>query len=131
MKGVVDMQLMELATRHAGGRGFVKGLYNAISDLRLTLAERYAWQQKKKAGGSFEGTPEWTKRPLPEMLIDYAAGDTVYLPHLYAVYREKLRPYPSFSILFWLDQSDESEKALARFTNPPGIMHQRSSETVS
>ena len=99
MKGVVDMQLMELATRHAGGRGFVKGLYNAISDLRLTLAECYAWQQKKKAGGSFEDTPKWTKRPLPEMLIDYAAGDTVYLPHLYAVYREKLRPYPELQHL--------------------------------
>jgi exonuclease 3'-5' domain-containing protein 1 len=97
MKGVIDMQLMELATRHAGGRGFVKGLYNATSDLRLTNAERYAWQQKKKAGGSFEGT--WTKRPLPEMLIDYAAGDTIYLPHLYAVYLEKLRPYPELQHL--------------------------------
>lgn len=44
---------------------------------------------------------DWTRRPLPEQQLDYAADDVIYLAQMYPVMRNELE---SMDRLSWLDQ---------------------------
>jgi exonuclease 3'-5' domain-containing protein 1 len=98
--GVHDLQLMEIATRSPGydrNNPYVNGLAKSIkADAGLTYAERLAFEAIKARGlelfrpdrgGSFE---VFNKRPMPDAVVDYCAGDVVLLRRLYASYSRRM-----------------------------------------
>ncbi|KAI0522115.1 ribonuclease H-like protein [Xylaria bambusicola] len=97
LKGVQDLQLMELATRPEGRRQFVSGLKSCISrDLPVTPMEKSEWMKTKddgkklfapEQGGSYELFNQW---PLPERIRAYCVQDVHYLPRLWDLYDHKL-----------------------------------------
>lgn len=98
LRGIVDLQLMELAAR-PGGRQFVSSLANCIkNDAPLSDDERAAMELVKKTGlelfspehgGSFK---VFEKRPLPAEILKYCVQDVTILPRLYNHYAEDLTP---------------------------------------
>ncbi|KAG8847470.1 hypothetical protein FRB96_001611 [Tulasnella sp. 330] len=105
MKGVVDLQLMELATRK-GPKRFVNGLARTIRDYaELDPDDLKAWTDTKldvktkffKDLDGVEGEQPPTEsafdqRPLPSELLQYSVQDVILLPKLWRVFDEKLTP---------------------------------------
>lgn len=97
LRGVQDLQLMELATRKYPKKT-VAGLRQCIlSDLKLKEVNRRNWIEAKEAGsklfapekgGSYE---VFNLRPLPEEIRAYCIQDVSFLPRLWHVYHSKLR----------------------------------------
>ncbi|KAI4276490.1 MAG: hypothetical protein LQ337_002461 [Flavoplaca oasis] len=94
--GVIDLQLMCLATRNGGGR-YLPGLGKCLqSDLNIPLEEQ-AWVDAAKDKGQriwrprCGGTMErFNDDPLHEDLINYCVVDTAYLPRLFERYNAML-----------------------------------------
>ena len=95
LRGVVDIQLMELRTR-AGSRKFVNGLARCLENYFATSAPGQAslWRQAKQAGirlfapergGSYD---IFNARPMPQAIVDYCIQDVTLLPQLYDLYAE-------------------------------------------
>ncbi|KAK4960216.1 hypothetical protein LTR10_003109 [Elasticomyces elasticus] len=94
--GVVDVQLLELASRR-GPKHVVCGLAVCLEhEHALPSSGLHDWQTTKtevfkifdpKLGGSYE---VFNIRPLPQILIDYCAGDIEVLPTLSAIYEGRL-----------------------------------------
>ncbi|KAK7943760.1 uncharacterized protein PG986_012873 [Apiospora aurea] len=97
LRGVADLQLMELAARSYGSRRFVNGLAKCIErDLGLSPAEKRAWAEGKERGlalfhpdrgGDYE---VFNQRPLAQELKGYCVADVRFLPRLWAVYDIKI-----------------------------------------
>lgn len=98
--GIVDLQLMELATRRCvgnNGRRFVASLEKCInSDLTLTASQKVARQATREKGMQLfapehGGSCEVFKtRPLPEDLIAYCLQEVQHMPLLYEKYKNKI-----------------------------------------
>ena len=96
LQGVIDLQLLEFATRRVRGR-FLKGLAKCISeDARLGWREHSEWEQVKQTGqrlfapekgGSYE---VFLERPLSDSLLRYCAQDVSLMPKLLSVYGARL-----------------------------------------
>ncbi|KAM0260042.1 hypothetical protein ACHAQJ_002966 [Trichoderma viride] len=96
LAGILDLQLMELATR-SSLRRFVKGLAKCIEfDAPLSARERLEWMQikekgtklfKPEQGGSYE---VFNERPLRADILAYCAQDVYILPRLWAFYNSKM-----------------------------------------
>lgn len=96
LAGVLDLQLMELATR-SFSREYVCGLSKCIeNDAPLSINERRSWIQIKEKGqklfnpgkgGSFE---VFNERPLREDISVYCAQDVQILPRLWIHYSRKI-----------------------------------------
>ncbi|KAM0452879.1 hypothetical protein ACHAO4_005298 [Trichoderma viride] len=96
LAGILDLQLMELATRNVPGR-YVSGLAKCIErDAPLSYSERRNWMQLKEKGqrlfrpedgGSYE---VFNERPLQRDISLYCAQDVQILPRLWAHYRRKI-----------------------------------------
>ncbi|KAK4544147.1 hypothetical protein LTR36_004645 [Oleoguttula mirabilis] len=94
--GIVDLQLMELASRR-GSRDFVAGLAKCIgNDVAVSAAAKAEWQRTKDTGsrlfdpnkgGRYE---VFNERPLRLQIQRYCAQDVVLLPALHGVYEAKL-----------------------------------------
>ena len=106
LRGVIDLQLMELACR--GIRCEATALQSLAKGIELHLGtaletnEYIEWCQAKAAGRKYCDNYGWVaydERPLPEILARYAAQDTIYMPHLYAVYLWKLQNCPRLMAL--------------------------------
>ena len=106
LRGIIDLQLMELACR--GIRCEPTGLQSLAKCIELHLGpglatdEYLEWCQAKAAGRKYcdkHGWAGYDERPLPEVLAKYAAQDTIYMPHLYAVYLWKLQECPMLMAL--------------------------------
>ena len=97
---VVDLQLVEFATRPMRGR-FLKGLATCIAEQtgRLGYSQSREWQSVKKAGKRLfdpeqGGTYEvFLERPLPTAIRDYCVQDVVVMPKLLFIYATKLKPH--------------------------------------
>ncbi|KAI1157520.1 ribonuclease H-like domain-containing protein [Nemania serpens] len=97
LRGIHDLQLMELATRKYPKKS-VAGLRQCIlSDLKLKETKRRDWMAAKEAGsklfapekgGSYE---VFNLRPLPEEIRAYCIQDVSFLPLLWLLYHSKLR----------------------------------------
>ncbi|KAK8131443.1 hypothetical protein PG984_007881 [Apiospora sp. TS-2023a] len=90
LRGVTDLQLMELAARTFGDRRFVNGLSRCIErDLGLGLIEKRDWTQRKERekGGNHE---VFNQRPLAQELKNYCVADVTFLPRLWALYNFKI-----------------------------------------
>jgi exonuclease 3'-5' domain-containing protein 1 len=96
LKGVVDLQVMEFATR-AFRYKFLSGLSKCIDkDLSLSVSQRLECQQVKERGlklflpekgGSYE---VFNERPLSTEIGLYCVQDVQWLPNLYDAYSKKL-----------------------------------------
>ncbi|KAJ5752685.1 hypothetical protein N7520_009602 [Penicillium odoratum] len=98
LAGVIDLQLMELATR-SFSRRYVNGLAKCIErDARLTTYEARCWKASKEKGlelfapergGSYE---VFNARPLPDDIKEYCMQDVQFLPKLWVQYHRKISP---------------------------------------
>ncbi|KAI7107252.1 hypothetical protein KC340_g10494 [Hortaea werneckii] len=115
---VVDVQLLELASR-TGSKHVLRGLAACIEQEQvLTEATAYKWKRTKeegtklfnpKIGGSYE---VFNVRPLPQALVDYCVGDVQHLPGLSNVYQCRLNDS-------WRDQVRvETERRLTESRRP-------------
>ncbi|KAI9689715.1 MAG: hypothetical protein M1822_009596 [Bathelium mastoideum] len=97
VNGVIDLQLLELATRK-GSKEFVAGLAKCIrNDSPVSAALKTAWRETKdtvsclydpKRGGRYE---VFNERPVRQDLVQYCASDVELLPTLWEAYGARLR----------------------------------------
>ncbi|KAE8449432.1 hypothetical protein EG329_008040 [Mollisiaceae sp. DMI_Dod_QoI] len=101
LAGVVDLRLMDLACRDYSRR-YLSGLDKCIrAHGGLSTEELDTWSVIKTAGKRYaedESKWKWILRPIPEVLLHYAANDTIYMP---AVYDSLQKQLVLFS--FWND----------------------------
>jgi exonuclease 3'-5' domain-containing protein 1 len=120
LAGVVDLQLMELATR-TGPRRYVSGLAKCIErgEAALSHAERQAWAANKEIGkilfapergGSYE---VFNVRPLAESIKQYCMQDVQFLPRLWQHYNARLTPV-------WRGKVDVATRARVRLSQSAG-----------
>lgn len=106
MDGVLGLQLMAvaysaLACGSSGDHYFhLPGLAKCI-DATIGIAvdtdEMIQWHKEKRDGRAYCDKHTWAvynEKPLPDILKRYAAGDVIYMPHLYATYYDELQHYP-------------------------------------
>lgn len=96
LRGIQDLQLMELATR-SFARRYVTGLSKCIvKDAPLSYAQQTEWLHTKEIGtrlfapekgGSYE---VFNQRPLPDTLVAYCTNDVRFLPLLWKKYNDKM-----------------------------------------
>lgn len=97
LEGIIDLQIMELAGRTSNNK-HLWSLDTCIDKyLKLKGEEETAWRSIKHAGKEcFAGDfSKWELNPLPEILLNYAANDTVFMPHLYAYFLRHLHDNPA------------------------------------
>lgn len=100
MGGVIDLQLMELATRKRRQKAYVSGLARTIKDYGGLSPEALAeWEEVKQYGKKIFDTedPEaaglaFEERPLDEKLIQYSIQDATLLPVLYDTFDKSIQP---------------------------------------
>ncbi|KAF2452195.1 hypothetical protein P171DRAFT_347737 [Karstenula rhodostoma CBS 690.94] len=97
--GIVDIQLMELATR-TGSKKCINGLARCMErgDASMSYPEKRQWAENKEAGrklfapergGSYE---VFNVRPMPETIKQYCMQDVKFLPRLWQRYNSRLTP---------------------------------------
>lgn len=98
VKGIKDLQLMELAT-WKGSKNLVTDLARCLeSDVLTTAAAKANWHRTKCRGMQLynpkkDGRYEiFAERPLRSEVRDYCAGDVGLLPVLFDIYNARLRP---------------------------------------
>ncbi|KAI2616697.1 ribonuclease H-like domain-containing protein [Hypomontagnella submonticulosa] len=90
LSGVVDIQLLENASRPSE-RTYLYGLEKAIqSDLRLAAIDFYRWTSSKKEIRSLMSRNVFGVRPVEAKTLKYCANDVIYLPGLRAVYLKRI-----------------------------------------
>lgn len=96
LRGIQDLQLMELATRR-GSRKFINGLSRCIDrDAPLSIEERLRLVRVKSAGTKLFAPEKggryevFNERPLPKDIVDYCANDVQILPRLWKHYDGKM-----------------------------------------
>lgn len=114
LKGVIDLQLVEYASRPMAGR-LIKGLAKCISeDCDLSLTERRQWSLVKEAGRMLfapergGATRSSMRDRLPNALQDYCVQDVMVLPKLLSAYSANMQPHMASQVL------DESRKRVAQ-----------------
>jgi exonuclease 3'-5' domain-containing protein 1 len=105
LNGVVDLQLMEYASRPRAGR-FIKGLAKCISeDYSWTSDERHRWNLVKEAGQKLFAPEKggsysvFNERPLLKELVEYCIQDVLALPRLLCKYADRLGPHMVVQVL--------------------------------
>jgi len=98
LAGIVDIQLMELATRSFSKR-HVNGLAKCMAQhVYMTTAERQTWVATKEKGkklfapelgGNYE---VFNVRPMLREIKEYCAQDVRFLPQLWKYYNDKMSP---------------------------------------
>ncbi|KAJ5154820.1 uncharacterized protein N7500_010259 [Penicillium coprophilum] len=96
LAGVIDLQLMELATS-LFPRRYVSGLLKCIErDALLTTHELQFWKASKEKGlklfapehgGSYD---VFNVRPLPDDVLEYCVQDVKFLPRLWVQYNQNI-----------------------------------------
>ncbi|KAG8927347.1 hypothetical protein FRC02_008264 [Tulasnella sp. 418] len=94
MKGVKDVQLMELATR-PGRKRFLNGLARTIEGYAgLNPDQLEEWKKVKEQGKDMFNNSETAvvveQRPLDPVFLKYSVQDVVLLPKLYCIFDLKL-----------------------------------------
>ncbi|KAG9049844.1 hypothetical protein FS837_008894 [Tulasnella sp. UAMH 9824] len=99
MEGVIDLQLMELATRRFPYRANVNGLARTIRNYGgLSPQALEEWEEVKTYGKEiFESAGPQTpglfeKRPLEEKVIEYSIQDCTILPGIYDRFNRLIQP---------------------------------------
>jgi exonuclease 3'-5' domain-containing protein 1 len=103
MKGIIDLQLIESASRRTGANGkrFLAGLGKCIErDSGLSDEEKKVWETSKDEGKKLFAPEEggryetFNERPLHDDLKIYCVQDVRLLPRLHEIYDARLRKMP-------------------------------------
>ena len=90
LAGVMDVQLLENATR-IGDKTFVRGLNMCVQyDLKIGFKERERWLQTKREITDKMPTGVFSVRPLDAKTIQYCANDVAHLPGLHDLYMKRI-----------------------------------------
>jgi len=87
---------MELATRSSPYCDWLKGLATAVWQegyAWMDTADVYEWNRKNKEAKIYFRHSDYqcfNERPLPDMALEYSAGDVDVIERLYDVYRERM-----------------------------------------
>lgn len=88
--GVVDVQLLENASR-VGDKTHLSGLEKAIRfDLKLGFAERNRWTNSKNEIKNLMSADVFSIRPVATKTLKYCTNDVVHLPALHAFYLKRI-----------------------------------------
>jgi exonuclease 3'-5' domain-containing protein 1 len=97
LRGVVDLQVMESATRNPRGK-FLKGLAKCIGESGgMGAWEQMEWQRVKNTGVNLFAPEKggryvvFQERPLSPVIAKYCAQDVLCMPALLQAYARKLR----------------------------------------
>ncbi|EZF35290.1 hypothetical protein TMEN_5638 [Trichophyton mentagrophytes] len=100
LDGIVDIQLMELATRN-GSREFLRGLATCVrNDSPLSVEEKKRWEEydefrrhifSPEITSDSDFAKLWTKSPISTEIKDHCVCSLVALSRLYDVYDERLK----------------------------------------
>ncbi|ROV89869.1 hypothetical protein VPNG_10255 [Cytospora leucostoma] len=113
LAGVIDIQLLENASR-TRDKTFLCGLDKAIQyDLRMGYMERQRWMQTKDDIRKLLSTDVFSKRPLAAKTIQYCINDVEKLPDLRVVYMKKLTPA-------WLNKVEVETQRRLTVARSPG-----------
>lgn len=89
---VIDVQLMELATR-GFSRKRVRGLATLIRNSGVLVGfNKMQWEYIKREGKAVFTSADqankevWNQRPLPQVIVDYCVQDVTVLPWLWMLY---------------------------------------------
>ncbi|QRV86753.1 3'-5' exonuclease [Ceratobasidium sp. AG-Ba] len=102
LKGVIDLQLYELAVRVGSKRFFNPLSLSIMNDIRPSESAQKQWSDwinngQKAISPDLGGDLRvWDERPLRPELINYCLADVVYLPRLLDVYEAKLASKPEW-----------------------------------
>lgn len=138
LRGVVDIQLMELATREKCDR-YRHGLAvciaevaretKSMTDQGLAIWRDFKMKGKYHFGKGDEGYKEFDQRPLTAMVMQYAGQDTIFMPMLFDHYLSKLR-YRKFEFSKLVEMSEETtDYTCGKEYNPQGHGHQMAPRT--
>lgn len=115
LAGVLDIQLMEMATRWRA-KTYLGGLAKSVEyDLRGTVNRTVieAWLKEKKQGSDAMETDQFSVRPLRPETVRYCVGDVEMLPRLREVYMRKITPD-------WLVKVKEESARRVQQAHAPG-----------
>lgn len=118
LRGVVDIQLMENASRPPrSSKRLLHGLKKCIEhDLYLSPVERHSWKAVKYQGTN---SMNFDERPLSEAVRTYCAGDVHYMPRMWRLYSGRLEGK-------WKEMvADETEKRVQLSQSPGYEPHGR------
>lgn len=88
--GVIDVQLLENASR-VGDKTYLHGLSKCVeTDLRLKFMERHRWVKTKKEVQALMPNDIFARRPLDAKTLEYCVNDVIYLPALHDLYAERI-----------------------------------------
>ncbi|TAQ88894.1 hypothetical protein B7494_g2777 [Chlorociboria aeruginascens] len=118
LQGVVDVQLMESATRTTtSSRKYLNGLAKCVEQGVLYGSELRSWKLAKEEGGRLF-KPEYggsykvfEQRPMPDEIISYCVGDVQYLPKLWRKFRSNTHR--------WRDLVNEETKKRVEASQKP------------
>lgn len=95
IKGVVDVQLMEIAARDGNEREYLGGYAACVFHYAgLTAVEKEDIMRVKNFGKEMFRDGNWdllNQRPMSFHVMEYCAGDVVYMAALYSNFREKCK----------------------------------------
>ena len=88
--GVIDVQLLELGSRHRD-KTYLCGLEKAIEfDLRLDPVVRHRWVRSKAETKKLMPTNIFAARPVADKTLQYCVNDVIHLPRLHDVYARRI-----------------------------------------
>ena len=111
--GIIDAQLMEIASRNCPERRTLFSLFFAVSNERKALMVDYEfWEWKQSFNKAKEYFNEsnyecFNIRPLSYQALKYSAGDVDYIEKLYDVY------YPKMKDKYWAFVREETGARIA------------------
>lgn len=121
VRGIEDLQLMELASR-ISWRKYVNGLAECIDrDAPISFEEKQKWKNTKKEGnrlfdpalgGSYS---VFDQRPLSAEIKSYCVQDVLHMPSLRHLYLDRLCDV-------WLDKIEEETNNRIRHSQGQGYM---------
>ncbi|KAI0471684.1 ribonuclease H-like domain-containing protein [Xylariaceae sp. FL0804] len=92
LKGVIDIQLLENASRPGYNKDFVRGLKSAVqSDIELGAAEKSRWVRTKEQVTRQMSDNVFVTRPRDTEILQYCRDDVVHLPALRDVYMKRIK----------------------------------------
>ncbi|KFA60417.1 hypothetical protein S40285_09017 [Stachybotrys chlorohalonatus IBT 40285] len=90
LAGVIDVQLLENASR-IGDKTYFRGLHACVQkDLKLKFMEINRWIKNKKEVQTLMANDIFSRRPLDSKVVQYCVNDVVYLPALHETYAKRI-----------------------------------------
>ncbi|KAF3068381.1 hypothetical protein GL218_08249 [Daldinia childiae] len=90
LRGVIDVQLLENASR-TGDKTYIRGLNICVEkDLKLKFMELHSWIKTKRDIQALMPNNIFAHRPLDAETIRYCSNDVVYLPALRETYIQRI-----------------------------------------